>query len=56
VAKDIEIALDTCAEVDVIGIDFARQQGLKPYIKKYPQLLETAGALRPVEHFGPLGK
>jgi hypothetical protein len=45
-AEDIDIALDTCAEVDVVGIDFARQQGLKPYIKKYPQLLEMAGTLR----------
>ena len=45
-AEDIEIALDTCAEVDVVGIDFARQQGLKPYIKKYPRLLQMAGALR----------
>ena len=44
--KDIDIALDTCAEVDVIGIDFAKQQGLKPYIKKYPRLLEMAGALK----------
>ena len=35
-AEDIEIALDTCAEIDIISIDFAKQRGLKPYIKKYP--------------------
>ncbi|EED14526.1 retrovirus polyprotein, putative [Talaromyces stipitatus ATCC 10500] len=31
--EDVEIALDTCAEIDTIGIDFAEQRGLKPYIK-----------------------
>jgi hypothetical protein len=44
--KDIEIALDTCAEVDVIDMDFAKQRGLKPYMKKYPQLLELAGTMK----------
>jgi transposase InsO family protein len=44
--EDIEVALDTCAEIDIISIDFAKKRGLKPYIKKYPQLLETAGVVR----------
>ena len=43
---DIDIALDTYAKVDVVSINFTRQQGLKPYIKKYPQLLEVARTLR----------
>ena len=45
-AEDIEVALDTCAEIDVISIDFAKARGLKPYIKKYPQLLQMAGTMR----------
>ena len=49
-AEDIDIALDTCAEVDVISIDFATQRGLKPYMKKYPQLLEVAGAMKQRAH------
>ncbi|EED18398.1 gag/polymerase/env polyprotein, putative [Talaromyces stipitatus ATCC 10500] len=41
--EDVEIALDTCAEIDTIGIDFAEQRGLKPYIKGYPKLWQSAG-------------
>ena len=35
-AEDIEVALDTCAEIDVISIDFAKERELNLYIKKYP--------------------
>jgi transposase InsO family protein len=44
--ENIEVSLDTCAEVDVIDIEFAKQRGLKPYFKKYPQLLQMAGAMK----------
>ena len=37
-SEDVEIALDTCAEVDIICIEFARQHYLKPYIKEYLRL------------------
>jgi len=36
--EDVEIALDTCAEVDIVSVEFTRQQRLKPYIKEYPRL------------------
>ena len=36
--EDVEIALDTCVEVDTIYIEFARQRRLKPYIKEYLRL------------------
>jgi len=36
--EDVEIALDTCAEIDTISEEFARQRHLKPYIKEYLQL------------------
>jgi len=36
--EDVEIALDTCVEVDTICIEFARQRRLKPYIKEYLRL------------------
>jgi len=44
--KDVEIALDTCAEVDTVGVDFAKQHGLKPYIKWYPKLWQSAGNIQ----------
>jgi len=44
--EDVEIALDTCAEVDTICIEFARQRRLKPYIKEYPRLWQSAGNVR----------
>jgi hypothetical protein len=36
--EEVEIALDTCAEVDIVGVKFAKQQRLKPYIKEYLKL------------------
>ena len=42
----MEIALDTCAEVDLIGVEFAKQRRLKPYIKDYPRLWQSAGDVR----------
>ena len=36
--EDVEIALDTYAEVDLIGVEFVKQRRLKPYIKDYPRL------------------
>ena len=36
--EDVEVALDTCAEVDTICVEFAKQQRLKPYIKEYLRL------------------
>ena len=45
-SEDVEIALDTCAEVDIICIEFARQHHLKPYIKEYPRLWQSAGNVR----------
>ena len=36
--EDVEIALDTCVEVDTVSVEFTRQQRLKPYIKEYPRL------------------
>ena len=41
--ENVEIALDTCAEIDTIDVKFARQRGLKPYIKDYPRLWQSAG-------------
>ena len=45
-SKTVEIALDSGAEVDVIDTSFAQQQRLKPYIKKYPELWQSAGDTR----------
>ena len=42
-SEDVEIALDTCAEIDTIDIKFARQRCLKPYVKEYPRLWQSAG-------------
>ena len=36
--EDVEIALDTCAEIDTICTEFAKRQRLKPYINEYPRL------------------
>ena len=36
--EDVEIVLDTCAEVNTIYIEFVRQRRLKPYIKEYLRL------------------
>ena len=44
--EDVEIALDTCAEIDTVGVEFARQRGLKPYFKDYPRLWQSAGNVR----------
>ena len=44
--ENIEIALDTCAEINTIGVDFAKQRGLKLYIKDYPKLWQSAGNIR----------
>jgi hypothetical protein len=45
-AEDVDIALDTCAEIDIVDVEYARQQRLKPYIKDYPQLWQSAGNVR----------
>ena len=44
--EDVEIALDTCAKVDIICVEYTRQQRLKPYIKEYPRLWQSAGNVR----------
>ena len=44
--ESVDIALDTCAEIDTVGVEFARQRGFKPYIKEYPQLWQSAGNVR----------
>jgi transposase InsO family protein len=44
--EEVEIALDTCAEVDIVGVEFAKQRRLKPYIKEYPKLWQSAGNMR----------
>lgn len=44
--EDVEIALDTCAEIDTVSVEFARQRRLKPYIKEYPRLWQSAGNIR----------
>ncbi|KIX01154.1 uncharacterized protein Z518_08879 [Rhinocladiella mackenziei CBS 650.93] len=36
--EDVEIALDTCAEIDTVGVEFVKQRDPKPYIKEYPKL------------------
>ena len=35
---DVEVALDTCVEIDTVCAKFVEQQHLKPYIKEYPRL------------------
>jgi len=45
-SEDVEIALDTCAEIDTIDIEFAKQRCLKPYVKEYPRLWQSAGNVR----------
>ena len=44
--EDVEVALDTCAEVDTIGVEFAKQRRLKLYIKDYPTLWQSAGSIQ----------
>ena len=36
--EDVEVALDTCAEIDTVGVEFIRLRRLKPYIKDYLRL------------------
>ena len=39
----MEIVLDTAAEVDCVSVEWAKQAELKPYTKRYPELLAVAG-------------
>ena len=37
-SEDVEVALDTCAEIDTVSVEYVKQRYLKPYIKRYPEL------------------
>ncbi|KAK9364591.1 putative retrovirus poly protein [Lipomyces kononenkoae] len=41
----INIDLDTCAQIDCVSAKWAEQMELKPYKKRYPELIRAAGAL-----------
>src|SRR2546423_2800617 len=41
----VKIDLDTGAQMDCVSFRWAQQAELKPYTRKYPQLLRVAGAL-----------
>ncbi len=41
----VDIDIDTCAEVDCVSAAWAEEKGLKPYRKRYPELVQAAGAL-----------
>jgi hypothetical protein len=42
-AVPVNIDFDTCSQVDIVSYAWAKKMDLKPYIKKCPQLLATAG-------------
>jgi len=32
--EDVEVTLDTCVEINTVSVEYAKQQRLKPYIKR----------------------
>ena len=36
--EDVEVTLDTCAEINIVSVEYVKQRHLKPYIKRYLEL------------------
>ena len=39
----MDIDMDTCAEIDCVSVQWAVQQELKPYKRRYPEFIVIVG-------------